>query len=117
MAKITLKGTVKEVKPVQTYGDTNQYRKQSVILFIPGYVNEFGEKMGPDEEWELEASNQRIDTLKIADLQVGERLEVTTYISGVGYDRKDGSGRGYFINARIGDIKSHGKPDNDDLPF
>lgn len=117
MAKAILKGTVKEVKPVETYGDTNQYRKQAVILFIPGYVNEFGEKMGADEEWELEAANQRIESLKIADLQIGERLEVTTYISSSGYDRKDGTGRGYFIRARIGDIKSHGKSETDDLPF
>ena len=117
MAKTTLKGIIREIKPEETYGDKNQFRQQNIILFVPGFINQFGEKVGPNEEWELEAANQRIDALKVADLTVGEKVEIETWLAGVGYDRKDGSGRGYFIRARIGSIISHGKQEDNDLPF
>lgn len=123
MPKATLKGIIQEVTPVETYGTDNQGRRQSIILFVPGYVDQFGDKKGADEHWSIDAYNDKIEAHGLATLQKESRVEVEFYISSRQYDRKDGAGKGYMVSNRLASVTVVAAPkptagvDEDGLPF
>lgn len=103
MAKIQLKGIVKHVSSVETVGDKGT-KKQSVGLFVPGYVDEFGDKKGRDEEWEIDLFNEKITNLGLNNNLVDKRAVVTVYVSSNRVQNRDGKDI-FIINANLGDIK------------
>jgi hypothetical protein len=137
MAKIFLKGVVTEVTGIETVGANNTQR-QSVMLFVPGYTDQFGDKKGIDEHWQLKMLGERIGKLNVLPTAVGQKAECTVYISSRSYTKDDNTA--YFIEAGLAEIKLLGasnmtmqgtatlpvqatpvgegaKPDDDDLPF
>lgn len=129
MASTTLKGIVKEVKPVEFYGEGNTGRRQTVVVFVPGFTNEFGEKVTKDELWGIDLFNKKIDEHALNQNCVSKKVEVEAWLSSREFDRKDGA-KGYGISATLKSIKlgdtvktssmgeENGTPvDDDDLPF
>lgn len=106
MAKIQLKGIVKRVMPVETYGQDKSGRRQSVILFVPGYVDQFGDKRGQDEEWQLDLFNDRIDKFNLNGNLHEKRVVVDVYVNSRKILGRDGQDL-WIINAALGDIKLH----------
>lgn|SRR5690606_7518811 len=105
MAITTLKGIVKEVKPIEYYGEGNSGKKQTVVIFIPGYVDQWtGEKKGPDEEWGVDIYNEKIQEHGINLNCVDKKAEVEVRLRGRSYDRDNG-GKGYSIGATLKSIK------------
>lgn len=128
MATTTLKGIVKEVKPVEYYGEGNQGRRQTLVLFVPGYVNQYQEKLSQDEVWGIDLFNKKIEEFGLNANCLSKKAEVEVYLSGKEFDKKDGSGKMYAISARLKSIKlgevvnyhtetSNQPKDDDDLPF
>lgn len=123
MPKATLKGIIQEVTTVEYYGTDNSGRRQSIVLFVPGYVDQFGDKKGSDEHWSIDAYNDKIEAHGLASLQKESRVEVEFYISSRQYDRKDGAGKGYMVSNRLASIKVIQAPNTnpqvgeDGLPF
>lgn len=105
--KATLKGIIKEVGQVETIGQ-NAIKKQTIILFVPGYVDQFGDKKGRDEFWPLDIMGDRVSALNIQPSAVKQKAEVTLYITGNAFEKKDQSGTGYTINANLAEIKLMG---------
>lgn len=104
MPKVTLKGIIKDVTPVETYGENNQGRRQAIILFVPGYVDSFGDKRGRDEEWSIDAYNENIDKHGLGTLKAGSRVEVEIWISSREFDKKDGTGKAYITSCNLRSI-------------
>ncbi|MCX2473543.1 hypothetical protein OQZ33_04280 [Pedobacter sp. MC2016-05] len=111
MAKLTLKGFVKEVGTIETVGD-KATKKQTIIFFIPGYVDQFGDKKGRDEHWPLDVMGDNIAKLNITKDAVEQKAEVIVYVSGNIFQKKDLAGNGYAINANLAEIKLLGKATN-----
>ncbi|GGH28414.1 hypothetical protein FAZ19_19820 [Sphingobacterium alkalisoli] len=127
MATTTLKGIVKDVLPVETYNDGTG-RKQTIVLFIPGYVDQWsGEKKGADEEWGVDIFNDNIEKHSLNNNCIDKKAEVEVYLKGKAYDKKDGSGRAFLIGASLKTIKllesagtafkESATGDDGDLPF
>lgn len=106
MAITTLKGIVKELKPIETYGDMSKPgRKQTVVLFIPGYTDQWtGEKKGPDEEWGIDIFNEKIEEHGLNVNCVDKKAEMEVRLRGRSYNRTDGE-KGYSIGATLKSIK------------
>lgn len=128
MATTTLKGIVREIKPIETYGTNG--RRQTLVLFVPGYINEYQEKITKDEIWGIDLFNKKIDDENLNSNCISKKAEVEVWLSGTEFDKKDGSGKMYAISARLKSIKlgesvinhrsdnsNSGDGDNDGLPF
>jgi len=131
MAKIELKGVIKSVSPVTLVG-TNGTKKQSVILFIPGWRDEFEEKRGQDEVWSLDIIGEKVDKLNLSDsTATNQKAACTVYVSSREFTKEEKTM--YFIGANLAEIKlmgaataqpvpaqmpvATGNTDDDDLPF
>lgn len=127
MATTTLKGIVKEVKPIEYYGEGNQGRRQTLVLFVPGYVNQYNEKLSQDEIWGIDIFNKKIEEFGLNSNCLSKKADVEVYLSGKEFDKKDGTGKMYAISARLKSIKlgdvvnyqmeTTGETKDDDLPF
>lgn len=116
MAITKIQGIIKEITPVQHYGQNNEGRKQSIILFVPGYVNQFGEKTGSDEEWQIDLFNKAIDHHNLNSNCIDKKAEIECYLSSRSFDRKDGAGKWYSISANLKTIKLMGPAQNSHQP-
>lgn len=137
MAKIILKGVVKEITAIETVG-TNNTQKQSVILFVPGYVDGFGDKKGIDETWSLDIMGDKIGKFAIQKSAVNQKAECEVYVSSRAYTKDEKTS--HFIGATLAkitllgasnmtaqgaaELPNHATPvgegagkDDDDLPF
>lgn len=103
MAKIQLKGIVKHVSSVETVGDKGT-QKQSIGLFVPGYVDEFGDKKGQDEEWEIDLFNEKITSVGLNNNLIDKKAIVTVYVNSRRVKNRDNEDI-FIINANLGDIK------------
>jgi|GEM_PF-1895215 len=130
MATTTLKGIVKEVKPIEFYGEGSQGRRQTLVLFVPGYVDEFGDKKGRDETWGIDIYNKNIEKHNLNSNCVDKRAKIDIYISSSELPKKDSDGVWYAISATLKNIQFSERTDNqntsdlassgqddDDLPF
>lgn len=104
MAKIELKGIVKGVTEVQNVGKDGATRKQSIILFVPGYRDEFGDQKGEDEEWKLDMFNKRIDDIGANSNLIDKRVKCIVYINSSKVIGKEGETL-HFVNTNLGKIQ------------
>lgn len=104
MAKIELRGIVKEITEIENVGKEGTTRKQSLILFVPGYVDQFGEKMGDDEEWSLDIFNKKVDQLALNDNLLDKKVVCTVYVSSRYFKTTEGKEL-YIVNSNLADIK------------
>lgn len=109
--KTVLKGFIKEVGKIEEVG-ANNTKKQTLILFIPGYVDQFGDKVGRDEHWPIDVMGEKTSTLNITADAIEQKAELTVYISGNAFQKRDLAGTGYAINANLFEIKLLGKGAN-----
>lgn len=108
MAKFNLKGIVKRVMPVANYGSGDSAgRRQSVILFVPGYVDQFGDKKGQDEECQLDIFNDKIDKMGLNTNLHEKRVEVLVYVDSRKFQKRDTGEDMWMISARLGDLRLH----------
>lgn len=129
MATTTLKGIVKEIKPVEYYGEGNQGRRQTMVLFVPGYVDEFGDKKGRDETWGIDIYNKNIEKHNLNSNCVDKRAKVEIFVSSTALPKKDSDGVWFAISANLKTIQFSDRPEasqpadvttnsqDDDLPF
>jgi hypothetical protein len=115
MAKIELRGIVKEVTEIENVGKDGTTRKQSLILFVPGFVNDFQEKIGDDEEWKLDLFNKRIDTLALNNNLIDKKVVCTVYVNS-DFVKMDDGREFYRVNSNLGDIKLFESPHNTPAP-
>lgn len=108
MAKIILKGIVKRVMPAVNYGSGSQAgRRQSVILFVPGYTDEFGDKKGQDEEWQLDIFNEKIEKLALNTNLHEKRVEAVVYVNSRKFQKRDTGEDMWMMSANLGSLKLH----------
>lgn len=103
MAKIELKGIVKEITKVENVGKDGTTKKQSLILFVPGYVDGFGEKRGDDEEWSLDIFNKKIEQLNLNDNLLDKKVVCSVYVSSRYFKTNEGKEL-YIVNSNLADI-------------
>jgi hypothetical protein len=132
MAKIDLNGVVAEVWPVTTVG-ANNTQKQSIILTVKGYTNQFGEQQGPDEQWQLDVLGTRVEKLKLsAQTHLNQKAKCIVYVRSKKYVTPENKVM-YIVSADLAEIQTFGEvrqapapmpvaegagtPDDDDLPF
>ncbi len=122
MATTSFKGIVKAVE-TSNYGEgANTGTRQSIIVFVPGYVNQFGEKKGADNIFQVDQFNDAIKENPISKEDIDRKIELEVWLSGRSYERKDQQGWGYSIGMRVKTMKLLEKAKvvaeaDDDLPF
>jgi hypothetical protein len=118
MAKLEIKAIIKHVGEVETF--TN-YFKQRIIVMVPGYVDQFGDKKGKDEYWPVDIFGDKIDRYNLRPSHVNEKADVKLFVAGSRFEKKDGTGVGYAINCNLDSITLLGQStapvEEDDLPF
>jgi hypothetical protein len=123
MAKVELKGFLLRVSNVETVGE-KQTQKQSILMKIPGYVNQFQEKVGEDEIWQIDLFNKAIDKFNLHTRHQGKKVKASVFINSRPWESKDGK-KGYILNANLGSLEflesvetpAAPAPVDDDLPF
>lgn len=65
MASLALKGFLTSVLSVQEVGE-NKTKIQKVYLKVPAYTDDFGEKRGSDEVWELKVIGDNVAKLNLS---------------------------------------------------
>lgn len=101
MATTTIRGIVKEITAIENYSDTG--RRQTLVVFVPGYVNEYQEKIGKDETWGVDIFNKRIEHFGLNSNCLNKKAEIEVYLGGREWE-KDGK-KGYSISATLKSIK------------
>jgi hypothetical protein len=130
--KAPLKGFLQEVGPLEEFG-VNKTLKQRITLFVPGWVNEFGEKKGKDNQWDIDIFGaDAIDRHNVQDRHVGAKVEVEVYIASTYYQSQSSGWTGCIVNVNLKSFKvleaapEKGAPvevqikpsgEDDDLPF
>lgn len=102
MATTTLKGIVKDVLPIEYYGETNEGKRQTIVVFVPGYVNGYGEKKSKDEVWGIDIFNNKIEEFGLNSNCISKKVNVEVYLSGREWTKDDKSG--FSISARLKSI-------------
>lgn len=64
MAKVELKGFFENVGPIEVVGEKGT-RVQNAYFLVPGYTDQFGDKVGIDEYWEISVMDKKIDELDL----------------------------------------------------
>lgn len=105
MAKLTLKGIVKQVKNEERVGAKAETRKQSLILTVPAFVDAFGDKRGNDEEWSLDLLNERIDQFNLNTSLHGKKVVAEIYISSQRIISNKDNSEMHIINARLAKLE------------
>ncbi len=104
MAKIELKGYVLAVNKPDEVGE-KKTMKQTVIFKVPGYVDQFGDKVGQDEEWPLDIIGENVVKLGLTTAAQGKKAKCVVYVGGQKYMRKADNAEGWVINARLHTIE------------
>lgn len=102
--KVELKGILKDTGNIDFVGNNNT-PKQVIVVFVPGYRDEFGEQKNKDEYWQIDVIGQRVERYNINEAWLNKKVELSIYISGNQFERKDGSGFGYSYNDNLAEIK------------
>lgn len=130
--KSPLKGFLQSVGPLEEVG-ANKTIKQRISVFVPGWINEFGEKKGKDQQWDIDIFGaEAIDRHNVQDRLVGSKVEVEVYISSTYYESQATGWTGCIYNTNLKSFKvlevapEKGAPPSveagadipdDDLPF
>lgn len=101
MATTTFRGIVKKVF-IENYGEvSNPGKRQTLIILVPGYVDQYGEKRGADEMYEINQFNESINKNPISADDIDRKIEVEVYLKGREFDKKDGSGKAYAVGLNV----------------
>lgn len=113
MAKVELKGYVLIVNQPEEVGE-KKTKKQTVILKVPAYRDEFGDTKGQDEEWPLDIMGDNVAKFNLTTEAQGKRAKCTVYVNGNKFIKKSDNTEGWTINARLGaiDLLAEGQPAN-----
>lgn len=65
MARLLLEGEIIEVLPVTEVGE-NKTKKQSVIVKVPGFKDDWSGREGRAEFWQMDALGDKIEQLKLS---------------------------------------------------
>ena len=103
MAKITQKGIITEVGTPERVGDKGTVI-QNIILLKKGYVDEYGEKKSPDEEWQLQIFNNKIEEFGIGQSYIGKKVEVDFYTSSRRVTGQIGKRDWFSVSNRLGKV-------------
>lgn len=108
MAKFVMKGFFENVGPIEVVGDKNT-RVQNVYFMIPGYVDQFGDKVGTDEYWEIGVMDKKIDEFDLVNkISDSRKAEITIFVnSRVWYAKEDAEKvkPNYRLYAILSDVK------------
>lgn len=107
MAKLSLKGFVSGVGEVEVVGEKGT-RRMFVVLNVPGYTNEFGEKKGKDQHWLIAALNDNIEKFKLGPDLKDKKAEITFYCESIYTESKQPGKEGepqYFVNNTLAEFK------------
>lgn len=104
MPKLQLKGFIQEVSKIHFYGEKN-FPKQVILLMVPGYVDEFGEKKSPDDFWQISIMGDSIDKFNIHERHVGSKVVIEVYVNSRPYTNKTTQLTGYIVNVSLAKIE------------
>lgn len=99
MAKLLLEGTIIEVLPIVLVGENNT-QKQSVVIKVDGYKDEWSGKEGKAEYWELSALGDKIAQLELTKELEGKKAIFRTFINSNLVITKEGNNI-YPINCNL----------------
>lgn len=123
MATTSFKGIVEKTE-ISNYGEgAKTGKRQSIVIMVPGWVDSYGEKKGPDEKFQIDQFNDNIEKNPITTDDIGRKIDVEVYLKGREFDRKDGEGKGYAVGLniksfRLGDrVITAPVEDDQPLPF
>lgn len=123
MATTIIKGVVKDILPIEHYGEGNVGRRQTLVVFVPGYVDQYGEKKAKDEEWGVDIYNARIEHFALNSNCISKKADVEVYLTGRRWQTDEKSGYSVSVTLKsiqLGDavqIDGIQPPTDDDLPF
>lgn len=103
MPKIQLNGFIEEVSDIEYVGQNN-LSKQAIILMVPGYTDEYGEKKGKDEHYQISLLGDSVDKFNIHPRHVGSKVKTEVYIKSSRYTNKEGK-VGYIVNINLASIE------------
>jgi len=104
MPKIQLNGFLQEISNVQFVG-ANGTPKQEIILLVPGFTNNFGEKIGQDDLWKISILGESIDKFNLYERHAGSKVKTEVYISSRQYTSKKDNTIGYMVNVNLASIE------------
>ena len=105
--KIQLKGFVHKVSEVVSKASadrSNFNQEQSIIILVPGYTDQFGDKKGKDEHWEFKLFNDKIDRFNIRPHLEGKKVAVEGFLNSRSY-KKNGE-EAYALSLILADFKT-----------
>lgn len=107
--KITQNAIIKVIGPVlyETFGNKMQ-DKQQLILLVPGYVNQFGERQGKDEYWEYTLTGKLVKEIDLAkNFKPDDKITVEGYLNSQSYQVE--TAKPYSYKIRLATIKLFSK--------
>jgi hypothetical protein len=104
MPKIQLNGFLQEISNVQFVG-ANGTPKQEIVLLVPGFTNNFGEKIGQDDLWKISILGESIDKFNLYERHAGTKVKTEVYISSRQYTSKKDNSIGYIVNVNLASIE------------
>lgn len=93
---------IQDVQPTETLRDN--LKRQTIILLEPGYVDDFGEKKGRDNQWRVSIYGDRITKFAITSAHVGRKAKVRLAFTST-ESIINGGIRKYEVSARLNDIE------------
>lgn len=105
MAAIELKGRITEISKVEYVGE-KKTAKQTFILSVAGWVDQFGDKKGKDEEWEIAILGDKVATVGLSPDKLKRKAVVKVIMNCfrvIPKDRPDAPPM-FIINANLYDI-------------
>ena len=105
--KIEIKGIGKVITPVVTRIGAGKngadVRKQSLVVTVRGYRDEFGQQLGKDEDFELQLFNDKIEKYNLQPEHLwGKPLICEGYLKSRAY--KSGGEDKYELNLILGKV-------------
>jgi hypothetical protein len=107
MAKLQLEGEFIEVLAIEEVGE-NRTKKQSVVIKVDGFKDEWSGKEGRAEYWKLDAMGDKIDQLKMSSDLEGKKALFRIFINSNLVVKADGSNI-YPINAALASFELKSK--------
>jgi len=92
---------IQDVQPTETLRDGLQ--RQTIILLEPGYVDDFGEKKGRDNQWKESIYADRIQKFGITTAHINRKAKVRLAFTST-ESIINGGIRKYEVSARLNDI-------------
>ncbi|MBO9671994.1 MAG: hypothetical protein J7577_01010 [Sphingobacteriaceae bacterium] len=119
MAKLQLNGFLEEVGGIHFVGTSGTTAKQLIVVRVPAWTNQFGEKQGEDELWQISLIGTAVDKFNIHNNRVGAKVKTEVYIRSNQYQSKKDQSIGYMVNINLASIEflSPGqKPASNEIP-